>query len=145
MSHTNTEASLLDYFGAPISVYTRQQAIDDGVLVDVTEWANEAGFKLSAVVTRAVWEDCCNWTDEDDRNSHHAGQTTAGRAWDVLFLAGMAAREKRNQGRSQLHFYISRIPRPGTSDTNKIVTLKLHIGPGDDGEAVLTIMLPHEE
>jgi hypothetical protein len=57
----------------------------------------------------------------------------------------MSAREKRNQGRSQLHFYISRIPRPGTSDTNKIVTLKLHIGPGDDGEAVLTIMLPHED
>ena len=145
MNHTNTEASLLDYFGEPISVYTRQQAIDDGVLVDVTKWAKEAGFTLPAVVTQAVWEDCCNWTDEDDRNSRHTGQSTAGRAWDVLFLAGMAAREKRNQGKSQLHFYISRIPRPGTSDTNKIVTLKLHIGPGDDGEAVLTIMLPHED
>ena len=72
MSHTNTEASLQDYFGAPISVYTRRQAIDDGVLVDVTKWANEAGFKLPAVVTRAVWEDCCDWTNEDDKNSCHA-------------------------------------------------------------------------
>ena len=68
MSHTNTEALLLDYFGAPISVYTRRQAIDDGVLVDVTEWANEAGFSLPAVVTRAVWEDCCDWTDNRREN-----------------------------------------------------------------------------
>jgi type I site-specific restriction endonuclease len=31
---------LSDIFGEPISVYTREQALADGVLVDVTAWAS---------------------------------------------------------------------------------------------------------
>ena len=30
---------MAEFFGPPISVYTREQAIDDGVLVDVSETA----------------------------------------------------------------------------------------------------------
>ena len=39
-SDDNTEHGdpLTEFFGEPISVYTRQQAIEDGALVDVTEW-----------------------------------------------------------------------------------------------------------
>ena len=38
-------------FGPVIYAYTRAQAIEDGVLADVTETAKEAGFKLPV----AVW------------------------------------------------------------------------------------------
>ena len=45
MSHTKTEASLQDYFGAPISVYTRRQAIDDGVITESqADLLQEKGF-----------------------------------------------------------------------------------------------------
>ena len=38
-----------------ISRYTRQQAIEDGVLVDLTEWSQEAGFTIPVACTAAVW------------------------------------------------------------------------------------------
>ena len=142
MSHTNTEISRPDYFGEPISVYTRQQAIDDGVLVDVTDTAKEAGFKLNTCVTSAVWNDCCAWTEDDVQQSRYL-QDQSGRIWDVVYMAAIAARE--NTSNSQVHYVISRIPRPGNADVSKTVTLKLHVGPGDKGEAVITIMQPHED
>ncbi|WP_049473777.1 DUF6573 family protein, partial [Stenotrophomonas maltophilia] len=38
-----------------IHSYTRAQAIEDGVLVDVSDVAKEAGFKLPVTITRAAW------------------------------------------------------------------------------------------
>ena len=38
-------------FGEVIYSYTRKQAIEDGVLVDITEMAKEAGIKLSLLTT----------------------------------------------------------------------------------------------
>ena len=35
--------------------YTRKQAIADGILIDITETAIEAGFKFHVAVTHAVW------------------------------------------------------------------------------------------
>ena len=34
-----------------LSVYTRQQAIEDGIFVDVTEQAKRAGFKIPVAIT----------------------------------------------------------------------------------------------
>ena len=42
-------------FGPAISAYTRAQAIDDGILVDVSDTAREAGFNIPVAVTRTVW------------------------------------------------------------------------------------------
>ena len=42
-------------FGELISTYTRAQAIDDGVLIDVSDVAREAGLKYPTAVTQAVW------------------------------------------------------------------------------------------
>jgi hypothetical protein len=36
--------------------YSRPQAIQDGVLVDVSDTAREAGVYLPTALTRAVWE-----------------------------------------------------------------------------------------
>lgn len=66
-------------FGAYISVYTRAQAIADGVLIDVSEMSREAGFRFPVAMTRAAWEDCVMWSDEDSRLQVH--QDEAGRRW----------------------------------------------------------------
>ena len=42
-------------FGPAISAYTRAQAIEDGILVDVSDTAREAGFNIPVTVTRTVW------------------------------------------------------------------------------------------
>ena len=145
MSNEDESTTLQDYFGEPISVYTRGQAIEDGVLVDVTDIAKEAGFRLNTCITRAAWEDCCVWSEDDEEQCRYHDQDQDGRIWDVLFMAAFEARKEEAQGRERVHFTIMRRPRPGGNDHNKVVTLRLVISPGDNGEAVLTIMLPHED
>jgi hypothetical protein len=73
-----------------ISAYTRAQAMADGVLVDVTDTAKEAGFAYPVAMTATAWADCVAWTDEDTRRQ--TPQDEFGRLWDVLWMAKMAAR-----------------------------------------------------
>ena len=47
-----------ELFGPLISEYSRAQALDDGVLVDVSTTAREAGIRFPMALTRAVWESC---------------------------------------------------------------------------------------
>jgi len=129
-------------FGEVIYSYTRAQAIDDGVLIDATEMAREAGFKWPLALTVAAWADCVAWSDDD--NQRQVYQDQSGRLWDVLFMASFAVRTANNADR-QLRFSLQRIPRNGRSTTSQRLTLKLILGPGDGGEPVITIMLPGED
>jgi hypothetical protein len=128
-----------------ISAYSRAQAIADGVLVDVTDTAREAGFTIPVAVTRAVWEDCCDWTTEDDarKPGGWTGQSTRGRLWDVLFVARMYA--ARSAGRDRIAYRIRRVKREGRGTAPHNVLLVMHIGPGDTADPVLTIMQPGED
>ena len=129
-------------FGEVIYSYTRAQAIDDGVLIDATEMARDAGFKWPVALTVAAWSDCVAWSDAD--NERQVYQDQSGRLWDVLFMASFAVRTANNANR-QLQFDLLRIPRNGRSTTSQRLTLKLILGPGDGGEPVITIMLPGED
>ena len=42
-------------FGDVIFSYTRKQAIEDGVLVDITEMAKEAGIKYPVAITSTAF------------------------------------------------------------------------------------------
>ncbi len=59
----------------------------------------------------------------------------------------MASYEIRNSNGSynQMLFQLFRVPRDGKSTEAEIVTLKLIVGPGDNGEPVITILLPNED
>ena len=63
--------SRADFFGPVISAYTRRQALADGVLVDVSAMAWEAGFKFPVSLSRAAWEHCVAWTDADSARQTH--------------------------------------------------------------------------
>lgn len=128
-----------DIFGVPISLYTRQQAIADGTLVDVSETALEAGFRFPVALTRAAWVDCVEWTDQDSNRQTY--QDEAGRLWDVLWMASRAAR----RGGSETLFQLYRVPRGGRGIKPRLTTLKMLCGPGDQGEPVITILLPDED
>lgn len=125
-----------------ISKYTRQQAIEDGVLVDVSSMASEAGFRFPVAVTHAVWEGYVAWTEEDSLQQVH--QDESGRLWDVLWMASWAIR-KASPGVSEVLFQFFCVPRNGKASKAKLTTLKAVCGPGDQGEPVITIMRLEED
>lgn len=129
-------------FGNVIFCYTRQQALEDGVLVDASAMAKEAGFTLPVALTAAAWADAVAWNEAD--NERQAYQDESGRLWDVLFMAAHAIRSD-SERRQPLFFSLNRIPRDGRSQSSRQLALKLNLGPGDDGEPVITILLPGED
>ncbi len=125
--------------------YTRSQALADGTLVDVSTVAAEAGFRVPAAVTRAVWFDCIEWTDTDTEKQTHQDQS--GRLWDVLWMCSVYARRYRNADlpTPAFLFPVFRVKRDGRALKPTKALLKAILGPGDEGEPVLTIMDPDED
>ena len=142
MCITSNEQSAESFFGNVISTYTRAQAIEDGVLIDVGSMAKEAGFKWPVALTADAWADCVAWTDADSQQQVHQDQS--GRLWDVVYMASHAIRTSKDSG-DRLLFQLYRVPRDGHSTEAVLVTLKLIVGPGDSGEPVVSILLPNED
>jgi len=142
MSNSSSNRSTESFFGEVISTYTRAQAIEDGVLIDTGSMAQEAGFKWPVAVTSAAWADCIAWTEDD--SDKQAYQDQSGRLWDVLFMASHAIRQGSGSGNRML-FKLYRVRRDGYSKEAIPATLKLIVGPGDQGEPVITILLPDED
>lgn len=127
-----------DIFGEVISSYTRDEAIADGVLVDVSSDAKEAGFRFPVAVTRAVWD---GFIVPDD-NGKNLGQSPEGRLWDVLMVLHFEiAKLKASPSTVQLDFSVLFVLQGKTRE----IRLKAICGPGDDAEPVLTVMLPEED
>ena len=120
-----------------ISVYTRAQALEDGVLVDVSATAKEAGIRFPVALTAAVYGQCVEVPEGI------TGQDEAGRLWDVLWMFRCAA--AKFDGSTLLFKLYVRNHNRERLDSRDLVTLKAECGPGDDGEPVLTIMLPDED
>lgn len=138
-----------NFFGEVIYSYSRAQAIEDGILVDVSEYIPEgeskplvkqAGFKVPMAVTRAVYDRLIILPD-----NYVGSQDTTGRFWDILTL--LHAEIKRSVGGDQLIFgvYSRKVNNNGSDGRLKLVKLKAVIGPGDTPEPVLTIMFPEED
>lgn len=122
--------------GTPIIfAYTRKQALADGVLVDVSEMAREAGIKFPTAVTAAVWARYV----EVPRGVE--AQDVEGRLWDILWMFRHAARSCDG---SEIRFRL-RVRNDNRPGEPPLVTLKAVLGPGDDPEPVITIMLPEED
>lgn len=117
-----------------IFAYTRQQAIADGVLVDVTETAKQAGFAFPVALTQGVWAECVAVPKDDPC------QDEAGRLWDVLCMLRFAAR-KSDSEEIRYSLYVQKEPDGGP----ELVTLRAVCGPDDDGSPCITVMLPHED
>ncbi len=136
--HDNGRADRDDFEGMPvIHRYTRAQAIEDGVLVDLTAWASETGFIVPVACTSAVWHGYIV-PPEDTRAQ---GQSERGRAHDMLFLLFHAIRHTNREG-NLIHYRVGFLMAGGRHET---VEIKAHCGPGDHGEPVMTLMLPHED
>jgi hypothetical protein len=117
-----------------IHSYSRTQAIADGVLVDVSETAREAGITYPTAVTRAVYEKYVRVPDGV------SAQDERGRLWDVLFMLRFAI-ARSPEGDTLLYTVFVR----NDNDAPKPVKLKAICHPGDEGEPVVSVMLPDED
>lgn len=119
--------------GTLIYSYTRKQALEDGVLMDVSELAKEAGFRYPVAVTAALWADIHaipqskSWQDGN------------GRLWDVLWMALAAIRENKTGGSELVYKLVMPVGRTTS------YRVKLVCGPGDAAEPVITLMRPEED
>src|SRR6516225_6371681 len=66
--------------------YSRADAIRDGVLIDVSATAREAGIRFPVALTAAAWERCVAVPPGVEC------QDEAGRLWDLLTVFRFAAR-----------------------------------------------------
>ena len=124
-----------------IFAYTRADAISDGVLVELSDqMVSEAGVKVKVAVTRAVWDDYLMPSYLDEL----PGQSLEGRIWDLLWMFGCAARRSRHASTIQFRVLFATMGESGSIVTEDVL-LKAVCGPGDEGEPVITIMLPWED
>ena len=119
-----------------ISSYSRAQAIEDGVLVDVSSRAREAGIKFPVALTSAVWTKCV------EVPPGVVCQDEAGRLWDVLWMLKCAIR--RSDGGAVLYFRLN-VRNDNRENTPPLVGLKAVCGPDDDASPCITVMLPEED
>ena len=136
----NNKNEITELFGEVIYAYTREQALADGVLIDVSKIAKEAGISFPTAVTSAVWYEFI----VPNTAIVEFGQDENGRLWDVLWMFRCSVNETREQTDTiyfEVYFFMDNagIPR------KELVRLKAVCGPGDDGEPVITIMKPDED
>ena len=124
-----------------VFTYTRAEALADGVLLDVTPLAREAGFQIPVALTVGLW------AAYGAPDKTPAGDQ--GTVWDFLWMLRCAAigilpaKLERHPHGETLWFELELTPRGKTQP--ELVLLKAISGPGDVGEPVLTILLPHED
>lgn len=144
-----------------IFTYTRAQAIEDGVLIDVSDTAVEAGIVYPVAVTVRVWEELIVPAPV---LRERFCQSEKGRLWDVFWMLRSAVFgrvkpvERYQDGLNDvIHFQVyaqmlvqrQKVVKGKVIDYKRrelqLITLKAVCGPGDHMEPVITIMMPDED
>jgi len=131
-----------------IHAYSRHEAIEDGVLVQLSgpgyqgdawipDMVAEAGIRYPLAMTAEAFAQYIELTPAAER----ACNDLKGRLWDVLWMFRCAARSAP-AGQSTIFFEFYCVT---TRVKPTRCRLKSVCGPGDDGEPVLTFMLPHQD
>ena len=129
-------------FGPVVFAYSRRQAIEDGVLVDVTQTAREAGFRIPVALSRAVWDRLVALPE-----GYRGFQDEAGRLWDVLWMARHYACRAPNSNRVRMCVLVRDI-RGDLRDSHRPPRRHfpiVAIGAGDEGLPAITIMFPEDD
>ena len=121
-----------------IDIYTREQAIKDDVLVDVTEMAKEAGFVIPTCITASV-----NVLLKENAGYMH--QDYDGMLWDILWI--LYCNVKTVKGKTDtINFEVIIHKKVHTSKTDKTEKFKAVLSANwPDHKPVLTIMLKNED
>jgi hypothetical protein len=137
MKEEPTAQDRAEFFGGIIYAYTRSQAVTDGVQVDVSKTAKEAGIKFPMFLTRAVYDAFVTVPPDV------TGQDEAGRLWDVVWMTRFAIiRAHGHTDRCPVALYVR-----NDNTRAKLVKLIATCGPFDmnDPQPAITVMMPDED
>ena len=124
-------------FGPVIYGYTRAQAVADGVQVEVTKTAREAGITFPVFLTRTVFDSFVTVP------LGVTAQDEAGRLWDIVWMLRFAIRRARpGADRLPVALYVRNDNRAA-----RLVKLVATCGPLDidDPQPAITVMMPDED
>ena len=124
-------------FGQVIYSYTRAQAVADGVQVDVSKTAQEAGIKFPMFLTRAVYDAYVAVPEGV------TAQDEAGRLWDIVWMTRFGIiRSCPGVDRIPVALYAR-----NDNQRSKLVKLIATCGPLDidDPQPAITVMMPDED
>lgn len=122
-----------------IDQYTRQQAIEDEVLIDLTQDYGELcreHYKIPVACTAAVW----GIIDKAVKNEKYANDYN-GVLHDILWMSQQGKVRERKTAIEHIIWFNCIITGAGRK---KYWTFKVVCHPGDNFEPVITIMLPDE-
>lgn len=129
-----------------IFAYTAADAVADGHSVrPFPELAEEAGYRIPVVLTRAAHTDVIEWTRTD------AAQDETGRFWDVLTMARRAAKLAAEDPGAAFSFQVLRLPntvngKPSRAELPRLAALTVRVEIFDrDMTPCLVIALPGED
>jgi hypothetical protein len=108
----------------------QRTVIRDGVLVDVSAAAREAGFKFPVALTAATWAQCVA------APPGVVCQDEAGRLWDVLTMLRWAVRGSKD-GAAEVRFGVH-VRNDNRERTPPLVLLNAQSSPSDQGEPVIS-------
>lgn len=118
-----------------IHSYSRKQAIEDGMLVNVSKLAKDTGFKIPVAITAELWHGLI----VPKRADEELGQSTRGRLLDVLTMLHYAIRNNKD---TDIIIYKVIFLISGKQEPHE---LKAIVGPDDDLSPCLTIMMKNED
>ena len=124
-------------FGPVIYSYTRAQAVADGVQVEVTRTAQEAGIKFPMFLTRTVFDAYVAVPPDV------SAEDEAGRLWDIVWMTRFAIiRAKPGVDRIPVALYVR-----NDNCAAKLVKLIAQCGPLDidDPQPAITVMMTDED
>ena len=133
----NPPSSLQPPASSLIYTYTRAQAVADGLQVEVTKTAAEAGIRFPMFITRAVYDAYVTVPPGV------TGQDEAGRLWDVLWMVRFAIiRAKPLTLRLPVALYVR-----NDNLRARLIKLIATCGPLDidDAHPAITVMLANED
>ena len=125
-------------FGPVIYSYTRAQAVADGVQVEVTKTAAEAGISFPVFLTRGVFDAYV------EVPPGVTGQDEAGRLWDIVWMLRFAILKSRpGADRIPVALYV----RQSNTERPRLIKLIATCGPLDidDPQPAITVMMPDED
>lgn len=145
-----------------LHTYSRADAIEDGILVDLMQpslvhLVKQAGFRYPIAMTKTAF----NRYVELDLLTETHGQDLTGRLWDILCMLSFVI--KSNKKESEIFFIFTCLPnkKQETDDEYdyflevnaekdfpsafRLCQLKAVCGAGDNNEPCITVMLPSED
>ena len=123
-------------FGDILYSYTRAQAVADGVQVEVTKTAQQAGIRFPVFLTRAVFDAYVTVPPGV------TAQDEAGRLWDVVWMLRFAI-QKARPGHDRLPFALYVRNDNARPRLIKLIAQSEALDI-DDPQPAITVMMPDE-